>query len=130
MPEKEILLKIPRPHILLAALFVAACSLPPVLGEGARYANIRDGEYVGEYSDFPNGATVRVVVKDGRIAECEVVDTDGVFKETGAETEIPSRIIEKQSTDVDAVSGATNLSRVIMNAAQKALDQATSPEEP
>ena len=41
-----------------------------------------------------------------------------------AELIIPGRIIEKQSTDVDAVSGATNSSHVIMNAVQKAIEKA------
>jgi uncharacterized protein with FMN-binding domain len=34
------------------------------------------------------------------------------------------RIIAQQSTRVDAVSGATNSSRVIMNAVQRAIEKA------
>ena len=41
-----------------------------------------------------------------------------------AEPIIPERIIENQSTNVDAVSGATNSSYVIMNAVQKAVEKA------
>jgi uncharacterized protein with FMN-binding domain len=37
---------------------------------------------------------------------------------------IQERIIESQSTNVDAVSGATNSSYVIMNAVQKAVEKA------
>jgi uncharacterized protein with FMN-binding domain len=37
---------------------------------------------------------------------------------------IPQRIIAEQSTAVDAVSGATNSSRVIINGVQKALEKA------
>ncbi len=37
---------------------------------------------------------------------------------------ILERIIETQSTRVDVVSGATNSSRVIMNAVQKAIEKA------
>jgi uncharacterized protein with FMN-binding domain len=47
-----------------------------------------------------------------------------VLKETGAEAEIPKRIVAAQSTDVDAISGATQLSRAIMNAAEAAVAQA------
>ena len=37
---------------------------------------------------------------------------------------IPERIIENQSTDVNVVSGATNSSIVIMNAVQRAVENA------
>ena len=39
---------------------------------------------------------------------------------------IPQRIIEKQSTAVDGVSGATNSIHVIMNAVQKSIQKASS----
>ena len=41
-----------------------------------------------------------------------------------AEPVIPQRIIEQQSTRMDAVSGATNSSNVIMNAVHKAVEKA------
>ena len=41
-----------------------------------------------------------------------------------AEATIVERIIASQSTKVDAVSGATNSSRVIMNAVQNAIEKA------
>ncbi len=41
-----------------------------------------------------------------------------------AEETIIARIISSQSTRVDAVSGATNSSRVIMNAVQTAIEKA------
>ena len=104
-------------------ILAVACSMPPLLGGQIRSAHVVDGEFAGTYKDFPNTVDVRVVVAGGKIVECEVTDTKGVFKRTGAETTIPKRIIENQSTEVDAVSGATNLSRVIMNAVQDALDK-------
>lgn len=120
----------PPPWLLALAVFAAACSMPPLLGGKVRSAQIRDGEYTGVYKDFPNTVEVRVVIGDGMILECEVTDTKGVFKKTGAETTIPRRIVEAQSTNVDAVSGATNLSRVIMNAAQQALDKSEQAPSP
>ena len=112
------------PWFVLAAFVALACSMPPVLGGRINSALVRDGEYSGKYRDFPNSAKVSVVVENGKIVACEVVDFGGVLKKTYAEDRIPKRIVEDQSTDVDAVSGATNFSRVIMNAAQKALDKA------
>ncbi|MCJ7774231.1 MAG: FMN-binding protein, partial [Desulfobacterales bacterium] len=40
-----------------------------------------------------------------------------------AESVIPDRIVQLQSTDVDVVSGATYSSLAIMNAAQLAIDK-------
>ncbi len=42
---------------------------------------------------------------------------------------IPGMIVEAQRADVDAVSGATNSSRVIMNAVQNALDVSMDGED-
>ena len=39
-----------------------------------------------------------------------------------ARTEIPQKIVETQSTEVDTVSGATITSNAIMNAVQNALN--------
>jgi len=113
-----------RATLAALALMTAACAMPPILGGRIRSGQVPDGEYIGKYHDFPNTARVRVVVSEGAITECAVTDVKGVFRKTGAEVTIPRRIVESQSTDVDAVSGATNFSRVIMNAAQAALDKA------
>ena len=45
-----------------------------------------------------------------------------------AEEVIPAKIIEKQSTNVDAVSGATMSSDAIMNAVESAIEGATKVE--
>ena len=45
-----------------------------------------------------------------------------------AEEVIPAKIIEKQSTNVDVVSGATMSSDAIMNAVQLAIERASKGE--
>jgi uncharacterized protein with FMN-binding domain len=82
-----------------------------------------DGVYEGRARAGPNKAVVKVTIKDKRIAEIEIVK-HRAWKGRKAEPIIPRRIIENQSTKVDAVSGATNSSRVIMNAVQKAIENA------
>ena len=59
---------------VLAAFVALACSMPPILGGKINSALVRDGEYTGKYRDFPNSAEVRVVVEDGKIVACDVVD--------------------------------------------------------
>ena len=112
-----------------AALAACACSFAPVLGGPVAPGSLADGRYAGDYRAFPDHVWVEIEVADGGIAECEVTRTRGVFKETGAEAEIPRRIVEAQSTDVDAVSGATQLSRAIMNAAEAAVGEARAARE-
>jgi uncharacterized protein with FMN-binding domain len=85
-------------------------------------AKVPDGEYTGE---FPFAQRylykVRVTVKTGRIADIEVLEngTENEYAEKGLGV-IP-RILEKQSPDVDAVSGATVTSKALMKCVEKAL---------
>jgi len=113
-----------------ALLAACACSVAPVLGGPVEPGVIADGAYTGESRVFPDHVWVEVEIKGGRIAECAVTKTRGVLRRTGAEEEIPRRIVAAQSTDVDAVSGATRLSRAIMNAAEAAIVQAKPARPP
>jgi uncharacterized protein with FMN-binding domain len=82
-----------------------------------------DGVYEGSSRAGPNKAPVKVTIEDERIVTIEIVK-HRAWKGRKAESAIPKRIIEAQSTEVDAVTGATNSSRVIINAVQKAIEKA------
>jgi uncharacterized protein with FMN-binding domain len=110
------------PWVLLA--FAAGCQTAAIIGSAVEDRPLRDGVYTGSYSNWPNGAKVRVTVKDGRIESVEVVRHFSSWKGWPVNTIIPQRIVETQSTRVDVVSGATNSSVVVMNAAEKALEKA------
>ncbi|HCS10937.1 MAG TPA: flavocytochrome c, partial [Clostridiales bacterium] len=67
---------------------------------------------------------VSVTLKDDKIIQIEVVshnETKGVSE--NAIGTIISSIIENQTTDVDAVSGATITSKALMNAVKNALEK-------
>ena len=66
---------------------------------------------------------MRVTIKDGRIADIKIV-SHLALKGKKAEVPLVKRMIEKQSTKVDAVTGATNSSYTLMTAVQKAIDKA------
>jgi uncharacterized protein with FMN-binding domain len=68
-------------------------------------------------------AQVKVSIEDQRISTIELIE-HSTWKGKEAEAIIPDRIIQEQSTAVNAVSGATRSSRVIMNAVQNAVDKA------
>ena len=108
---------------LLVALSMAlgGCKMAPIIGGPLEGPKLADGVYTGSSRNGPNKAEVRVTVRGGRIAEVELVKHFASSRGHKADAVIPRRIVERQSTDVDAVSGATNSSRVIMNAAHEAL---------
>ena len=107
--------------IVIVAL-VVACSPAPLLGNRARSEGLNDGEFEGKFKSFPNSAKVKVIIVDGKITEVEMLKHGASSRGRPAAEKIPGMIVEAQRADVDAVSGATNSSRVIMNAVQNALD--------
>ncbi len=86
-------------------------------------SGLKDGVYRAEAESFPGWAEVEIAIENGRLANVTILrERVGLGGEAGKV--IPSRVIEKQSTDVDAVSGATGSSYIIMEAVQSAMDQA------
>ena len=110
--------------IIVGILFSGCGGKPtPTIGGPLEHGKLVDGVYEGGYEGGLNKATVKVVIKDKRIVDIQIVK-HSAWKGKKAESVIPKRIIEKQSTKVDAVTGATNSSHVIMNAVQKAIEKA------
>lgn len=86
-----------------------------------------DGTYQGSGTGFRGGTTtVSVTVKDGRITNISLVsesDTQDFFQR--AYTTVVPEIINSQSSEVNAVSGATFSSNGIMQAVANALSKAS-----
>ena len=82
-----------------------------------------DGKYTGKAQGFGGDLTVEVTVAGGKMTKVEVVE----HKETPAKFELTQviidKIIETQTVQVDAVSGATESSDAIMKAVTNALTQ-------
>ena len=106
-----------------AMLFVSGCTKTATIGGAVQHDRLVDGVYEGHYKGGPNSAIVKVTIQSQKITAIEIVKHDA-WKGKKAEPIIPQRIIEQQSTAVDAVTGATNSSTVIMNAVQVALEKA------
>jgi uncharacterized protein with FMN-binding domain len=92
----------------------------PVIGGFVDNERIKDGIYEGSYTGWPVSASVQVTIRDKKIVNIEVVKHFS-WRGKKAESIIPRRIIELQSTRVDAVTGATKSSNVIMNAVEMAI---------
>jgi uncharacterized protein with FMN-binding domain len=85
----------------------------------------KDGQYNGVGRGFSPNLKVLVTVKDGKISEIKVLEhdeTEGFYEK--AFNKVPKEIIEKQSTVVDTVSGATRSSKGIIEAVNNALKDA------
>ncbi len=82
-------------------------------------ANIEDGIYEGKYKAFPIAAEVNVTVKDHEITVIELVKHDN-GKGASAEV-ITDMVIEKQTPEIDVITGATYSSKVILKAIENAL---------
>ncbi len=83
----------------------------------------QSGEYIGEDRGIGGPIKVLVTMKDDKITNIEVVyhnETRGVS--TNAIDTVIKSIIENQTTDVDAVSGATVTSKALINAVKKAVE--------
>lgn len=80
---------------------------------------LKDGEYLGNYEIFPVKVSVKTWVKNGEITQIDLLEQ---FNGKGAPAEkIVDDIIEKQSLQVDAVSGATVSSVAIKKAVEDSL---------
>ena len=109
--------------LMLIGTMMFGCAHTPVIGAPVKHEKINDGVYEGSYRGGLNKASVRVTIKNKTIFNIEIAEHQA-WKGKKAELPILERIIEKQSTRVDVVSGATNSSHVIMNAVQKAIEKA------
>ena len=108
--------------LLLTGTLLLGCT--QIIGGSVDQAKLVDGFYEGSYRGGPNKASVRVEIKDNRILNFEIVKLRSWgWKDEKLRLLILERIIATQSTRVDAVSGATNSSHVIMNAVQKAIER-------
>lgn len=82
-------------------------------------SEVKDGTFTGYYQVLPVDAKVEVTVENHVIKNIKLVE-HGNGKGQAAEV-IPQMVVEAQSLDVEAVSGATYSSMVILKAIEKAL---------
>lgn len=89
----------------------------------------QSGTYIGRSKGYYSELVVSVTVDEYNITLIEILESeeppilaDVVFEK------LPPKIIKKNSTDVDEISGATYTSRALLKAVEQALDEARSTE--
>lgn len=94
-----------------------------VMVAGIDLSDTIDGDYVGSYEQGRWSNTLTVHVKDHRIMGIDI-DKD-VFAPslTNCSNEVFRRVMEKQDTRIDAVSGATVTTKAYLKAVENALEK-------
>ena len=82
---------------------------------------IPDGTYRGASRGYVDDVAVQVTVAGGKISDVRITGNKENRALTSL-TDVPPKIVQKQSTQVDATTRATVTSLAIMRAAQSALD--------
>ena len=92
---------------------------------------LHDGVYTGVGEGYGGEIVLRLTVENGRIVSVEVTEaedeTPAYYNRAAA---LLPLVIEQQSAELDAVSGATFSSRGILEAAQSAMEQAAAEPTP
>ena len=104
---------------LAMGIFVG-CSAPAKENAGG----YTDGTYEGVGQGYGGDIKVSVEVKSGKISNIELVDVSSETPGIGgvAAPEVTKKIIDAQSTEVEAVSGATGTSNGVKEAVKNALE--------
>ncbi len=87
---------------------------------------MKDGTYTGSGMGFNDDITVKVTVSGGKITDIVIVGSDDDEPYFTNARAVVSRILSAQTTNVDAVSGATYSSKGIMAAVSDALQKAVA----
>lgn len=111
-----------------AATGLVACGPTGESEEGEEVqlpAEYADGKYVTRAMGLDNYVNVLTVFKDKKITECSVLSNDELNGVGSYAIErIPPLVVEKQSINIDAVSGATWSSKAILAAVTTAIESA------
>ncbi|MEG8976043.1 FMN-binding protein [Priestia megaterium] len=83
----------------------------------------KDGTYSGQGSNRIGTVYVSVTIKNDRIDTVEITEADTHYSQSYIE-DLPAQVVQRQSSDVDVVSGATLSTEDFQNAVDDALQQA------
>ena len=104
--------------VLTLLVFISGCLTSPLwLDGGSEEDEVLEGTGMG----YRGPINVRLRMKNGNITEIDVDSIEDRFVGGAAIEELIDLIIENNSVDVDAVSGATETSRGFLSAVENAI---------
>lgn len=96
-----------------------------VSSQAVTAASLRDGQYRAQAHGFGGPVEVQVMIENGQITKTEIVSAENETPDyLKTASVLLDQIVDRQSADIDTVSGATFSSRGILDAAKKALEEA------
>jgi len=105
--------------LTVLSLAISCVDLDAIVISNPDLSKSKDGSYEGNSKVGPVRVTLRISVNDAQITSIELIKH---FNGRGKKAEeIIPLIIEKQSLEVDIISGATASSKAILKAAEDAL---------
>lgn len=99
-------------------------SSPSKLDQDTYTGTYKDGTYTGTGKGFKGTVTAKVTISGGKIKTIDVSGSDDAAYFGKAKNGIINKMISKQTTNVDTVSGATYSSNGIITAVRNALKKA------
>lgn len=83
---------------------------------------VKDGTYIGKYEAGRWTNEVSVTVKDHKIISIDIIK-DVLISKPEVSEDLTAKVIERQNTNVDIVSGATVTSKAYLKAIENALSE-------
>ncbi|MDZ5017025.1 FMN-binding protein, partial [Clostridium perfringens] len=102
--------------IFVGGIFYLSRGLNEVISislNGIDISKLDDGKYTGEYDHGRWTNKLDITVKNNKITEILIKD-DVTFSKLGVSEELFNKVIETQSTKIDAISGATVTSKAYL----------------
>jgi uncharacterized protein with FMN-binding domain len=123
MAKKRLWLEMPGMVLVLSLVLLAVSCATDLKNQELGQLNVTgkaDGVYRGTYKTWPLAAEVDVTIKAGTIVGIDLVKHK--YGRGKPAEEILERVIEKQSLNVDTISGATASSKTILIAIRNSLE--------
>ncbi|MBW9172315.1 FMN-binding protein [Clostridium estertheticum] len=84
-------------------------------------SQLKDGDYTGKYNGGRWSNEVNVTIKDKKVTKIDVLKSV-VFEKLEVSRELFNKVIKKQDTNVDVISGATVTSKAYLKSIENALE--------
>jgi uncharacterized protein with FMN-binding domain len=97
--------------------------VPAPTGHSAPAGLYQDGTYTGSGTSRRGGVTVEVTIQGGRIANVAITRCSTEYPQSRIDG-LPAQVVQKQSAQVNRISGATYSWQAFTGAVQQALAQA------
>jgi uncharacterized protein with FMN-binding domain len=115
---------------LLLSIIIISITLGVVWVYEGKQITYKDGIYYSQAYGYYSQIKVKVVIESGKICQIDIIDHEEpeilaniVFDR------LPNKMIKKNTSEVDIVSGATYTSKSLIKSVRNALLQASIPNE-